>query len=165
MRTQWVKDDIIKNILSALTVENRLACIVSLETGLRIGDVLALKTSQLLKSDGRFTVKEMKTGKSKRVRLSHNLLSECLKISGRYFVFEHRTNPKLHRTRQAVFKDLKRSAKAFRVSKNIAPHSMRKVYAVNAFKKYGSVKKVSELLNHSDEAVTYIYAMADRIMK
>ena len=41
---------------------------------------------------------------------------------------------------------------------------MRKIYAVNAYAKSGGdISKVQKLLNHSDPAVTMVYAMADVI--
>jgi site-specific recombinase XerD len=62
-----------------------------------------------------------------------------------------------------VYKDIKRAARAFRVEVNVAPHSARKIYAVNEYKKDMDIKKVQKLLNHSDEAVTLLYCMADQI--
>lgn len=135
---------------------------VSLASGLRIDDVLHLKSDVLLKE--RFTVKEMKTGKSKRVRLPKALREELLRISGRFYIFENRLDPKRPRTRQAVFKDLKRACELFRVKGvNVSPHSARKIYSVEQFGKLGSVAKVQSLLNHSSEAVTMLYAMADEL--
>ena len=61
-------------------------------------------------------------------------------------------------TRQAVWKDVKRAAKAFRLPQNIAPHSARKVYAVQLLQEYGDIKRVKRALNHSSDAVTMIYA-------
>lgn len=162
MRSEWVCGEELWHVLTALTLENRLACEVSLATGLRIGDVLNLKTDKVQNS-ARFTIKEQKTGKSRLVYLPAKLRDELLRSSGRYFCFEHRLDPKKHRTRQAVFKDLRRSAKAFRISAHVSPHSMRKAYAVDYFKRNGSLKKVQKLLNHSSEAVTMLYAMADKI--
>jgi integrase len=84
-------------------------------------------------------------------------------ISGKIFVFEHRLDPLRPRTRQAVYKDIKRAAAAFRVPINVAPHSARKIYAVAEYKKDMNVKRVQELLNHSSEAVTMIYILADAL--
>lgn len=139
---------------------NRLAVRVSMATGLRISDVLSIKTSQLAE---RFSVIEHKTGKRRRVYIPRALLGEMFAQSGRYYVFPSRCNEMKPRTRQAVFKDLKRAAKLFRVDKdiNLAPHSARKVFAVEKLKKTGDLKKVQQLLNHSSEAVTMVYAMAD----
>lgn len=162
MRSDWVSSDVMSHILAALTRENRLAILVSLTTGLRISDVLSLKTEQLCNS---FTITEQKTLKHKLVKLSDSLLDELLAISGKIFVFEHRLDPRRHRTRQAVFKDVKRAAKAFRIDLNVSTHSARKIYAVKQYKRTCSLSRVRELLNHSSEAVTMIYALADELSK
>ena len=141
---------------------NRLAILTSLQTGLRIDDVLHLRTEDLKKD--RFTIHEMKTGKSRRIRLTKDLRDDLFAQAGRYFVFEGRIDPKKPRTRQAVYKDLVRAQNAFRVQRiKIRPHSARKIYAVNAYRKCGDLKKVQQLLNHSSEAVTMLYALADEI--
>ena len=160
MRSQWVSDDVMRCILTALMPANRLALIVSLSHGLRIGDVLALKTADVEKGD--FTVYEQKTGKRKRIHLGRALQIDLLRQAGQVYVFEGRSTPYRHRTRQAVFKDLKRVANAFRL-RGVSPHSCRKVYAVRNYRAYGDLRRVKRLLNHSDEAVTVLYAMADEL--
>lgn len=163
-RSEWIPKGDFEHILAALTPENRLACEVSLATGLRIGDVLALTPDKVRKQ--RFTVREQKTGKTRSVRLPNDLLNRCLACSGQHYIFENRIDGKRHRTRQAVYKDLKRVAEAFKVKKNVTPHSARKVYAVDEFEKSGgNLKRVQRLLNHSDEAVTMLYAMANIVKK
>lgn len=160
IKSDYVFEDNFRHILAALTEPNRLALEVSLNTGLRISDVLSLPSEVL--SRERFTVREQKTGKARRVRLPRELRDELRSIAGSYYIFEGRTDPKKHRTRQAVYKDLKRAQAILRVKNSqISPHSARKIYAVKALGKYGSLKKVQALLNHSDESVTAVYAMAD----
>lgn len=159
MRTDWVEHDVMRLILAALMPHNRLAVTVSLVTGMRISDVLDLKRSDLRKD--RITYTEYKTLKRRTIRLPSKLRSELMAISGKIFVFEHRLDPLRPRTRQAVYKDIKRAAAAFRVPLNVAPHSARKIYAVAEYKKDMNVARVKELLNHSSEAVTLIYIMAD----
>lgn len=150
-----------KCILSALTMPNRLAVTVSLVTGMRIGDVLKIKVSDAQK--GRFRYTEEKTFKKRTVRLPNQLAEMLLAQSGRVWCFEHRLDGKRHRTRQAVYNDIKRAARAFRVKLNVAPHTARKIYAVNEYRKDTNIARVRELLNHSSEAVTMIYALADEI--
>ena len=87
------------------------------------------------------------------------------KIAGKKYVFEHSNDPERHRTRQAVWKDVKRAARAFRLPQNVAPHSARKVYAVDLLAKYGDIAKVQRALNHSGPSVTMIYAMADQLYR
>ena len=162
MRSDYVNNDIMSHILAALTEPNRLAVLVSLTTGLRIDDVLNIRVHQLRE---RFTVTEQKTLKHRTVRLPERLLNELVRISGKIFVFEGRTIPRRHRTRQAVYKDIKRAAKAFRVPSavNISCHTARKIYAVNEYKRTCDIKRIQTLLNHSSEAVTMIYALADNL--
>ncbi|MEG1747645.1 MAG: tyrosine-type recombinase/integrase, partial [Oscillospiraceae bacterium] len=55
--------------------------------------------------------------------------------------------------------------KAFRLPQNIAPHSFRKVYAVELLEKYGDIERVKRALNHSSVEVTMIYAMSDKLLR
>lgn len=160
-RTDWVERDVMKLILGALTLENRLAITVSLVSGLRISDVLNIRTRQLRQES--FTVTEQKTLKRRAIRLPQKLRSELLQIAGQVYVFEGRLSPLRPRTRQAVYKDIKRAARAFRVKLNVAPHSARKIYAVEEYRRDMNINRVKKLLNHSNEAVTLIYIMADQI--
>lgn len=161
IKADYCDESVLDALLVALMPPNRLAIITSLTTGLRIGDVLALRTECLKKE--RFTIKEEKTGKSRRVRLNSELREQLFAQAGRFYVFEHRTDPMQHRTRQAVYKDLKRACELFRVKGvSISPHTARKIYAVQQYKK-SNLTHVQQLLNHSSEAVTQIYAMADEI--
>ncbi len=157
MRTEYLLDREVDLVLSALTETNRLVMRTALHTGLRIGDVLALTPDRL---QPHFWVTEQKTGKARQVGLPEPLLSDLKKHAGKYWVFPGR-DPAKHHTRQAVWKDVKRAAAAFRLRQNVGPHSARKVYAVDLLRKYGDIGKVKRALNHSSEAVTLIYAMAD----
>lgn len=160
-RSDWASHEVMEHILAALTDANRLAVTVSLVSGLRIGDVLSLKTDVLRRE--KFTIVEEKTLKRRSVRLPARLIDKLLAQAGKIYVFENRLSPRKHRTRQAVYKDIKRAARAFRVRTNITCHSARKIYAVEEYRKDFSIARVKRLLNHSSEAVTMIYAIADDI--
>ena len=160
-RSDWVNGDVMSHILAALTPENRLAIICSIVTGLRIGDVLALRRSDIDRD--RFTVTEEKTLKRRSIRLPARLRDELLLQCGKIYVFPHRYTERKHRTRQAVYKDIRRAARAFRCRLHVSPHTARKIYAVAEYKKDMNIKRVQRLLNHSSEAVTMIYALADEL--
>jgi site-specific recombinase XerD len=98
------------------------------------------------------------------VGLPEPLLSDLKKNAGKHWVFPGR-DPLKHHTRQAVWKDVKRAAKLFRLPQNVAPHSFRKVYAVELMQKYGDIERVRRALNHGSETITMIYALADTQMK
>lgn len=158
MKTEFLLNREVDNVLAALTPENALVMRVALHTGLRVGDILSLKTDTL---KPRFWVTESKTGKRRQVGLPEPLLSDLKKQAGKDWVFPGR-RPGKHRSRQAVWKDVKRAARALRLPQNVGPHSARKVYAVELMAKYGDIDRVSRALNHSSQAVTLIYALADR---
>ena len=148
-------------VLAALTDTNRLVMRTALTTGLRVGDVLALTPDRL---KPHFWVTEQKTGKKRQVGLPEPLLSDLKANAGKWWVFPGR-NPRKHHTRQAVWKDVKRAAKAFRLEQNVGPHSARKVYAVELLHKYGDIERVRRNLNHSSTAITAVYVMADQLLE
>lgn len=164
-----------EHILAALMPANRLALEIALATGLRISDVLALTTDQLYKgavhdengrvTGARFTVREHKTRKRRRVYVTGELVRDAMGQAGLIYVFPSKCYEDRHRTRQAVYKDLRRVADMWRLPGNlvISPHTARKVYAVSKYQSGASLKKVQELLNHGDQTTTMIYAMADAV--
>lgn len=160
MRTAYLLDREADHVLAALTPANRLVCRVCLHTGLRVGDVLALRTQRLAP---RFWVVERKTRKRRQVGLPAGLLADIRAQAGEVWAFPGR-DPSRPRTRQAVWADVKRAAKAFRLPQNVAPHSFRKVYAVELLRKYGDLDRVRRALNHGSATTTMIYAMADRLL-
>ena len=158
MKSEYLFEKEVDNVLSVLTPTNALIMRVALHTGLRIGDVLQLETAQLRP---RFWVTESKTGKRRQVGLPEPLLSDLQKQAGERWVFPGR-NPLYPRTRQGVWKDVKRAARALRLPQNATPHSARKVFSVDLLQKYGDFERVRRALNHSSTAVTLIYALADQ---
>lgn len=161
VRAEYIDRAMLEHVLAALMPANALAIEVSAHTGLRIGDVLSLRTAELRQ---RMSVREEKTGKRRRIYLPADLLDRLIAQAGRIWVFEGRTDYRRHRTRQAVWKDLRRAADAFRLAEHVSPHSARKLYAVEQYQESGGdLGAVQRRLLHSDPAVTAVYAMADAL--
>ena len=158
MKTEYLLNREVDEVLAMLMPANARVMRVALHTGLRVGDILSLKTDQL---KPRFWVTESKTGKRRQVGLPEPLLSDLKNSAGAVWAFPGK-DPRNHRTRQAVWKDVKRAAKALRLPQNVGPHSARKVYAVDLMQKYGDIERVRRALNHGSESVTLIYALADQ---
>lgn len=152
------------HVLALLTPANRLAMEISLATGLRISDVLALRSEQLAP---RMRVREAKTRKMRTVRLPADLLRRARQMSDLYpwspWVFGHRLDPDKHRTRQAVWSDLQRAARAIRLPKGLqcSPHSARKGAAVALYRRTGDLARVQTMCNHDRPETTMLYALAD----
>lgn len=161
LKTGYLIDEALEHVLAALMPANRLVCKVMLHTGLRVGDVVSLPKSKVKQN---FTICEQKTGKSRRCGLPQALRAEILEQAGESaWAFPSPRDPTRHRSREAVWKDIKRAQRAFRLPVNIGTHSMRKIYAVNLMKKFGDVERVRRALNHDNDAVTMLYACADMI--
>lgn len=161
MRSKAIEESTLSVILKAMQRENRLALEVSLYTGLRISDVLSIKTHNLHKSS--FVVYEQKTGKRKKIVLPSRLKNELFQICGNVYVFQGRLNGNKPRTRQAVWKDLHRVAGLFRLKGGCSPHSMRKTYAVDLRKMGLTPARIQKALNHTDLCVTALYMYADEL--
>ena len=141
--------------------ENALALRTSLETGLRIGDVLKIKRSEL---NGR-TIKfvAQKTGKPGKKVISVDLAKRLKQISGKVWIFEGRFGDK-PRTRQTVWKDVKKAAKTLKLNENVACHSARKTYAVEEYHEKG-LPAVQKDLQHDRADTTMIYCFADMLTR
>lgn len=153
MRSDYIKTDEVGALIWGLTKPNKLVCEVVLQTGWRVDDVLKRPA---------LTITEKKTGKRSRKALPRELLEELHKQCGARYVFEGRDDINKHRSRQAVYMDLKRTAKRFGVKINLSPHSLRKNYAVYICKKYG-FERCKKELNHENDFVTMLYAFADQM--
>lgn len=167
MRSEWVDAGIMELILAAMMPANSLAIEVSLATGLRIDDVLALKTETVRRTPRPY-VRDSKTGKTHRVYLPRELRERMLAQAGRVYVWEHRTDWTRHRSRQAVYKDMRLAAAVYerngRLGAHVSPHSARKCAAVRAYQR-GGLDAAAALLNHDEghPLVTMVYALADQV--
>jgi len=160
MTTEYLLNEQVGHVLAALTPQNALIMQAVLHTGLRISDVLELRTADLRPS---MWVQEKKTGKRHRCGLPGPLLARIRAQAGPEWAFPG-TKPGTHKTRQAVWKDVKRAAKAFRLPQNVGTHSFRKVYAVDLMRRYKDIRRVQRALSHSSPSVTAIYVMADALL-
>lgn len=161
-RVGSILDSKIELILAALMPDNATICRIMLATGLRVGDVVSLTRAQI--SQGRVTIHEQKTGHTRRVTIPAVLREEILRNSkGSKWAFPSPRDRRKHRTRQAVWYDLKRASRAFRLQGNVGCHSWRKTYAVHLLGKYGDISKVQKVLGHRHTETTLIYALADHI--
>lgn len=129
----------------ALRGQYKLIWIIGLSTGLRISDILRLKSSDFEKE--RFYIKEQKTGKWRRVyvrkrtrKAVHEYLQTRSSVS---------TDRLFSVSRQAVWESFKRAGRRAEISKNIGTHTMRKSYSVGHIGKGFDITDLQRRLNHS----------------
>lgn len=161
MTTEYLLHEQLEHVLAALTPQNELICRALLHTGLRISDLLTLRPGQI---QHHVWITEAKTGKKRLIGFPEELRSAILAQSSKDWAFPSPKDPRKHKTRQAVWADLKRAAEAFRFPQNVAPHSLRKVYAVELMRKYGDIDRVRRTLHHNYQSTTMLYALADHLL-
>lgn len=184
MKTDYICLDRMQEILHGLMPDNRDVLLLSMYTGLRVSDVLGLRWEKCssLQPGQLLSLVAMKTGKVVNVMISPPVF-EILKRRGagvrqKGWVFPGRirgtesqndgAETSVPRTRQAVWKDLKRAARLYRcdgrkLRENLGPHSCRKMFAVSLYRETKSLEVVRRALGHSDLAVTLVYALADEL--
>ena len=106
-------------VLREMWPENRLIVIVAALTALPIVDVVRLKPRQL---EGGYIV----TG-SRRYWLPRNVADALRRISDGYYLFPGRDYAGRHRTRQAVYRDMKRACRDLGMSP-ITPSALAHLY-------------------------------------
>lgn len=160
--TEYLLNREVEHVLALLSPVNQLICQVCLHTGLRVSDVLSLRTEDI---KPRVWIRESKTGKRRLIGLPAELREAILKQAGEKWAFPSPADPAEHRTRQGVWKAVKQAANALHLPQNVAPHSFRKCYAVDLMDQYGDIEKVRRALNHNDVTTTMIYAMAAQLLR
>ena len=156
IRSDYLNEREVALLLKNLKPKIALVCALMMTTGLRVGDVVDLKTASLKQ---RMSIREKKTGKVRRIYIRKTLYFELTKNAGPVWVFP---GGKGHITRQTVFNHIKRAVRVAGLKKNATPHSFRKVYAVAKYRRYG-LETARKLLNHENLATTLLYCLADQI--
>ena len=166
MRANYIDDNVLhalKKRVSGRTAKPWLPFELADKTGLRIGDVLKARAEDLQKDGLHFVAQ--KTGKKGVAALTPSLARQLREAaenspSGWLFPSPYGDGEK-HLTRQAAWARLKVAAKRAGISLDgISPHSLRKVYAVDLYKKKG-MRAVQKALQHSSRDQTERYALSD----
>ena len=130
--------------------------------GLRTQDLLSLRVKDL-RHKARFIFKEQKTNKTKVIEI-HPELSEVLEIytekmdeDDPLFASQKRNEDGSLRplSREQAFRRLQRAGQ--RVGVDLSGHVLRKTFCYHAHKNGTPLYVLSEVLNHSSEAVTRKY--------
>lgn len=158
MKSHYIEQKELEKLRAVLAEEAWLPLWVSLETGLRIGDVVKLRKANL-KPDG-LHYKAQKTGKNGVARISADLRRELTAKRGKW-LFPSPYKKDKHITRQCAWARIKTACERAGVEpKGVSPHSLRKVFAVELYREKG-FKAVKEALQHNSSATTEIYSFAD----
>lgn len=164
MRSKYWEERDLERIKAYLNPEQRTIAEIAIQTGLRISDVLALRRNNLSqdKEGWWITTTAQKTGKEGRWKIQ---TATAKKIKDRRGWLFPGKKPRRHLTRQTVWKGIKRACDEAAIDKKgKSPHSYRKIYAVKERHAHG-LSAAREGLQHSNDALTRLYAYSDTFVK
>lgn len=162
MKSRFLTAAELEKLRLACNFDHWLPFEVALVTGMRIGDVLRLKTQNI--GCGLITFTAQKTGKSGSVACPRELCDKLRARAGNRlgsWIFPSPANPSAPLTRQAAWARVKRAAKRCGVDPDgVSPHSLRKTFAVQLYQREG-LTAVQTALQHARVSTTEIYALSD----
>lgn len=160
MRSEYIKKEALWRIISLMSGFPAVIMRVSLETGMRVGDVCALKGENI---DGRYiTYTAQKTGKNDKKKVSAALAKELAFYKGRKseHLFASSKSKSGHISRQTVWRAVTAAREMAEEKAHVTPHTARKTYAVEYKEKYG-LAATQKALQHTNAETTALYAFAD----
>lgn len=163
MKAEYVNPAVLRYLLGYMQPDNALALEISLQTGLRIDDVLSAHRGAL--NGNTLRIVEKKTGKKAVKSISAAAAKRLLLNADSENLFPSRKRGKRktpHKTRQAVFIDLRKAVERSGVEAHVSPHSARKSYAVDVYHD-GGLSAVKAALNHDRELTSMLYAYSDHL--
>ncbi|CJV79701.1 site-specific integrase [Bacillus luti] len=131
--------------------------LIGLNTGLRVGDLLKLKTSDV-KRKQKFVIQEGKTKKPRTISLA-NIYDEVQAYANTVdseWLFPSRKGDKPITTTQA-YRQLNKAAEMTDITEGIGTHTMRKTFGYWFYKQTKDVAKLQAILNHSHPQITLTY--------
>ncbi|PGM91608.1 site-specific integrase [Bacillus cereus] len=148
----------IKEYLKEKNARNYILFVMGINTGLRISDILKLKVGDVQGSH--ISMREMKTGKQKRIQITSALKKELKWFSeGREaeeYVLKSRKGKNRPIGRSMAYKILKSTAAEFGLDE-IGTHTLRKTYGYHMYMQTKNIALLMEIFNHSSEKVTLRY--------
>lgn len=161
MRSEFLERGEFVRLISQMPERYKVALLVSLETGLRISDVLGLEFGHVLWGA---PVRERKTGKVVVLEVPDYLKTV---VWGWYvpgqgkLVFESRKAPGRPVSRSTVYRWVRRVCEDEKA--HVSPHTARKIFAVERFRACGNLEQVRRDLRHDRAETTALYALSDKL--
>ncbi len=160
MRAKHMNDRTYQIVREKLSGYYRVIWDIMAFTGLRVGDVVALRHGDI-DTQGYIHYRAQKTGKSGRIKLPDDIILLPRGTKGDGFIFPSPSVPGNHLSRQAVWKNIKKACKDAKIDPSgISPHSCRKKFAVDTYHREGLGQTMAKL-QHSSPSTTFLYVFDD----
>ena len=147
----------LKGYFKEKSLRNYILFIMGINTGLRISDILKLKVGDLKGSH--ISMREMKTGKQKRIQITAALRREL-----KWYIEDMEDYEYLIKSRQGKNRPIGRSM-AYKILSaaaefgldEIGTHTLRKTFRISYVHADKNIALLMEIFNHSSERVTLRY--------
>ena len=153
------KEEIEKIFKVIINTKHRLIIKIYYSSGLRLSEALQLRKKDIEFNENIIWIRDGKGGKD-RMSIISNKLSQEIKYYSRFksmndFLFPNKKGDPLNpRTIQLV---LQRARVKANIQKDIHIHSLRHSFATHLLESGVDIRKIQELLGHSDLSTTQIY--------
>ncbi len=155
------------------SARNHALIVLTLNTALRISDVLSLRWDDLYDFDSRQIVKhlritEQKTGKASVIALNSHVVSALKSFAGirtpqaGEFVFTKSTDHSIPISRTTAYRLIRKAADETIRLPHISCHSLRKTFGYHAWKKGIQPALLMDIYNHSSYSYTKRYLGIDQ---
>ena len=150
------KEEIKKLLGAAKNFKHKLMIELLYSSGLRLSELINLKTEDLEIADKVGWVRRGKGAKDRLMILSEKVSKDLVRFlkERKGFVFTGRNGHLSKRLVQKVLADLAVEAG---ISKHVHPHMLRHSFATHLLEAGVDIRKIQELLGHADLSTTQIY--------
>jgi site-specific recombinase XerD len=128
--------------------------------GLRVGEVVRLRPSDLDVDRGLLRVRRGKGGKDRRTLLADRAVEALRTYQSAYpcerWLFPG-ARPDRHLTPRSVQRVVKRAARSAGIEKNVTTHTLRHSFATHLLEGGTNLRVIQELLGHQSVRTTQIY--------
>ncbi|MEP2936740.1 MAG: tyrosine-type recombinase/integrase [Gilvibacter sp.] len=159
------KEEVIDLIRSTRNLKHRAALALLYSSGLRIGELLALKWSDIDLDRRQIFIRNSKGRKDRYVVMAEHFVPVMSNYYNTYrpaVYFIEGTRAGTRYSAASVRKFLKRSCRLARITKNVTPHTLRHSFATHLLENGIDIRYIQMLLGHSKPETTMIYTHVSR---
>ncbi|UII75180.1 site-specific integrase [Flagellimonas sp. HMM57] len=158
------KKDVIKIIEKANNIKHKSMIALAYSSGLRVGELIALKINDIDSSRMVLHIKLGKGGKDRIVPLSERVLHMLREYYKEYapsnYLFEGQKGGKY--SSSSFNKLLREATKRAKINKHITAHTLRHSYATHLLEKGTDIRVIQKLLGHSSIKTTMVYTQVSQ---
>ena len=152
------QEEIRKMISSINNIKHKLILKMIYGCGLRVGEIINLKKSDINFNEKIIHIKLAKGKKDRFVKIPESLIEELqayIRLLSSEILFQSNRGGKL--TKKTIGKIVQTAAKKARIKKRVYPHLLRHSFATHLLEQGTDLRIIQKLLGHSDIKTTQIY--------